>query len=69
MVQNTQTGNFIILAGIVVSVAQHYSVVLNQNDVVSVLAAGAILYGWFHSFMVTRKITKVAIAAGVKGIK
>lgn len=66
---NTQTGSYIALAGIIAALLQRWGVILDQNAVITVLSAIAIIYGWIHQFVVTRKLKNVAISAGVRGIK
>ncbi len=66
---NSQTGSYIALAGIIVALLQRWDIIVDENAIVTVLAALAIIYGWIHQFIVTRKIKKAAIGAGVKGIR
>lgn len=57
-------GSYVALAGIIISILQHFNVVLDQSAVVSVIAAGAIIYGWIHQYFVSRKIAKAARSVG-----
>jgi hypothetical protein len=61
---NENIGAYVSLAGIIVSIAQHYNLVLDQNSVVSVLAAFAIIAGWAHQWYTARKATAAGRLAG-----
>ncbi len=66
---NTNTGSYIALAGLIVAVLKHFGVLVDENGMVSVLSAVAIIYGWIHQFIVTRKVVNLAKAQGIQGLK
>jgi hypothetical protein len=65
--QNINTGNYIVFAGIIASVLSHYGVDATTDQIASVIGAIAIVYGVIHQFIVSRKVANLAKQAGVKG--
>lgn len=56
-----QSGNYVVIAGLVVSVASHFGFTVTTNDVLTVIGAIAILYGAIRQFIAHKKL---AIATG-----
>ena len=63
-VQQTQTGSYIAVAGIIVSILAHYNVVVSQDSIIAIIAGAVTAYGIIHQIIVTRKATKVLPVAG-----
>lgn len=55
--QDTLTGSYVALAGVVVSVLAHFNVVVGQDSVVAVLAGAVALYGVLHQLVVSHLAT------------
>lgn len=56
----TQTGSYIALAGILVSVLAHYNIVVSQDSIVAVIAGAVTLYGILHQAFTTKEVAQVA---------
>ncbi len=63
MVQ-TNTGNYVILAGLIVSALAHFNVVVPQDGIVAIIAGAVTAYGLIHQWYVTRNATAVLPVAG-----
>ena len=61
---NTQTGTFLALAGIIVEILAHFSIVIPQDSVVTILAGLVTLYGVIHQMIVTKTVVAAGRAAG-----
>lgn len=66
---NSTLGSNIALAGIVVSILAHFGLVVQENEIVTAIAGIAVIYGWIHQYIVSKKIVKLAKSQGVTGIK
>lgn len=69
---NTNTGSYIALAGFLVLGLQHFGIVVNQEEIVTIIAGIVAAYGVVHQFFVTKTVVTAARAAGVvtaKGIR
>ncbi len=66
---NTQTGSYITLGGIIATILSHFGVSSSVDDVAAVLGGIAIIYGWIHQYVVTRKVVNLAKTAGAVGLK
>lgn len=66
---NTQTGNWIAIAGIIVSALAHFGILVDQDSVVSIIAGFIALYGVIHQVVITKKIVSKAKLAGATGLK
>jgi|GEM_PF-6871687 len=51
--QISNTGSFIALAGIVVSILAHFNIVIGQDSVVAIIAGAVALYGVIHQATIT----------------
>lgn len=56
-------------AGLVVEILKYFGVIVDHNSIVTILSSIAIIYGWIHQFVVTKKVVKMAKAQGVMGLK
>lgn len=65
---NTQTGSYIALAGLIVSILAHYNIVVSQDSILAVIAGIVTLYGVIHQWFVTKTVVSVARNSGVQGI-
>ena len=54
---DTLTGTWIAVAGIVVSVFAHFNIVVTQDSVVAVIAGVIAVYGVIHQLVVSKKAT------------
>lgn len=59
-----QTGNIVALAGLLVTIANHFGLNIIQSDAEAIVGAGAVTYGIIHQMFTHKK--EVAIAAGIK---
>lgn len=66
---NPQTGSLLAFAGAIVLIFSHFGFIVNQTDVVQVIAGALSFYGIIHQFFITKKVVTMAKEAGVKGIK
>lgn len=57
----SQTGAYVSLAGLIVAAASHFGFVVNQNEIVQVLAGLVTLYGIIHQWFSHRQL---AVTAG-----
>lgn len=62
---NTNTGSYIGLAGIIVSILAHYNIVVGQDSIIAIIAGAVTLYGIIHQWYVTRKVVTTARTAGI----
>lgn len=63
MVQ-TNTGTYITLAGLIVSILAHFNIVVGQDSIVAIIAGVVTLYGLIHQWIVTRQATIVLPVSG-----
>ncbi len=54
---DTLTGSYVALAGIIVSVLAHYSIVIGQDSIVAIIAGIVAIYGAIHQIYVSYKAT------------
>jgi hypothetical protein len=55
--QDTLTGSWVALAGVVVSVLAHFNIIVGQDSIVAVIAGCVALYGLIHQFTVSKLAT------------
>ena len=57
MTQDTLTGTWIAVAGIVVSILAHFNIVVSQDSVVAIIAGCVALYGVIHQLTISKIAT------------
>ena len=61
---STQTGAYIAIAGLIVTVLAHFSIIIPQDSIVAILAALVTIYGTIHQYFTTRAVVAAGRAAG-----
>ncbi len=54
----TQTGNYVAIAGVLVSILAHFNVIVGQDSVIAIIAGVAALYGVIHQYYVSHQAIK-----------
>ena len=55
--QDTLTGTWIAVAGIVVSIFAHFNIAVTQDSVVAIIAGIVAVYGVIHQLVVSKNAT------------
>lgn len=61
---NTQTGSYIALAGVIVTILAHYNIIISQDSIITIIAGIAALYGIVHQFFTTKTVVTAARVVG-----
>ena len=67
--QNTSLGSYIAIAGIIASFLTLFNIIIPASQIDIIITGAVTLYGIIHQLVVSRKVTQLAIQAGVQGIK
>lgn len=61
---NTNTGTYVAIAGLLVSVLSHYGIIIPQDAIVGLISGIVVIYGVIHQYFVTKDIVVKARIAG-----
>lgn len=60
----SEVPTYLAIAGLIVSLAAHFGIVINQNDVISAIGSGVAIYGVIHQWIISRRMKNAAVTAG-----
>lgn len=61
---NTQTGAYLAVAGLIVSILSHFGIIIPQDAIVGLISEIVVIYGVIHQYFVTKAVVVTARAAG-----